>query len=317
MRLLAAGLAQALHMALMLAAAPLLLGLLRLATARLRGAAGPPLLQPWRDLLRLARKQPVMAENASFVSTAAPAVCFAASAAAASLVPSFALGMLLAPFSDLLVLAGLLGLARAALALAALDVGTAFGGIGASRAMAGAAFAEPALLLVILVLTVLAGTSNLNAIATMLHEEAGVRLPLALALVAVLCVGLVTNGLGPAGDPDLGEAALATEFSGRHLALLEWSAALRLLLWFSLIAAIWLPFGAAPPGADPLRWLVGLPAWGAKVLVLALGLAGLQAGMTKGAIIPLGLRRVPRLLGLAGLLALLAAVFLFLGQGRV
>ena len=121
-----------LHAALLLALAPVLAGGLRTARARLLGRGGPPVLQGWHDLIRLARKQPVLADNASWLFAAVPGVCAAAVLAAALLVPSFALGMATAPLSDLLVVAGLLGLARCALALAALDVGTAFGGIGAS-----------------------------------------------------------------------------------------------------------------------------------------------------------------------------------------
>ena len=143
--LLVGVLIQLVHVALLLAAAPLLVGLIRRIKARLVGRAGPPLMQPYRDLLRLARKQPVLAENASVVFRAAPLASFAATAAAAALVPSFALGMATAPVADLLVIAGLLTIARVALALAAMDVGTAFGGIGASREMSFAAFAEPAL----------------------------------------------------------------------------------------------------------------------------------------------------------------------------
>ncbi len=145
-------------------------GCIRRLKARLLGRVGPPLLQPWRDLLRLLRKQPVMAENASWLFAAAPAGCLAAIAAAAALVPSFALGMASAPLADLLVIAGLLALARCILALAAMDVGTAFGGIGASREMTFAVFAEPALLLVIFTLALLAGTTNLDVIAACLRE---------------------------------------------------------------------------------------------------------------------------------------------------
>jgi formate hydrogenlyase subunit 4 len=166
METLIALLVQVLHIALVLAAAPLLVGYLRRMKARLLGRGGPPLTQPWRDLARLARKQPVMAENASWLFAGAPAASFAATLAAAALVPSFALGMTTAPIADLLVIAGLLTLGRCTLALAGMDIGTAFGGIGASREMTFAVFAEPALLLVIFTLALLAGTTNLDAVAT-------------------------------------------------------------------------------------------------------------------------------------------------------
>lgn len=291
-----------LHAALVLAAAPVLAGLLGLARARLLGRSGPPVLQPWRDLVRLARKQPVLAEDASWLFAALPGVCVAATLAAALLVPSFALGMATAPLADLLVIAGLLALARCALALAGLDTGTAAGGMGASRATLFAAHAEPVLLLVFLLLALLAGTTNLDAVAAALREGGqGLRLPLGLALLATCAVALAGTGA---------QDTLALEYSGRHLALVEYAAALRLLLWLSLIAAMFLPFGLAPAGAGPVAWIVGLLAWAGKLGGLCAGLLLLEAGAA-------GLRvlDVPRLLGAALLLALLAALLLFVSQG--
>ena len=176
-------LALLLHLALMLAAAPILLGAIRKLKARLLARTGPPIIQPWRDLARLARKQPVLAENASWLFSAAPAAAFTATLAAAALVPSFALGMTTAPLADLLVIGGLLALARVILALAGVVVGTAFGGIGSSREMMYASFAEPALVLVIFTLALLAGGTNLDAIAGLLMGGGqGLRVSLALAL---------------------------------------------------------------------------------------------------------------------------------------
>ena len=171
--------AEILHLGLMLAAAPLLIGCIRTLKARLLGRVGPPVMQPWHDLIRLARKQPVLAENASFLFAAAPTIGFAATLAAAALVPSFALGMSTAPVADLLVIAGLLALGRCTLALAGMDVGAAFGGIGASREMSFAVFAEPALILAIFTLTLLAGTTNLDGVAAVLREgSSGLRVSL-------------------------------------------------------------------------------------------------------------------------------------------
>lgn len=292
-----------LHAALVLAAAPVLAGLLRRARARLVDRSGPPVLQPWRDLLRLARKQPVLADDASWLFAAVPVVCVAATLAAALLVPSFALGMATAPLADLLVIAGLLAFARCALALAGLDSGTASGGMGASRTILFATHAEPVLLLVFLVLALLAGTTNLDAAAAALREGGqGLRLPLGLVLLAACAVALSQTGRV--------QDALALEYSGRHLALIEYAAALRLLLWLSLIAAMFLPFGLAPAGAGPVAWAVGLLAWAAKLGGLGAALLLLEAGVA-------GLRvfDVPRLLGAALLLGLLAALLLFVSQG--
>jgi formate hydrogenlyase subunit 4 len=281
------------------------------------GRVGASVLQPWRDLQRLARKQPVLAENASWLFRAAPAAGFAATLAAAALVPGFALGMATAPIADLLVIAGLLALARCVLALAGLDIGTAFGGIGASREMTFAVFAEPAMILVIFTLGLLLGTTNLDAIAFVLRDATvGLRVSLGLALVAILAVAIAENGRIPVDNPathlelTMVHEAMVLEYSARHLALIEWTAALKLLLWMTLIAAIFTPFGIATPQSGPLGWLVAVPLWVAKVGGLAAVLAVFESAIAKMRIF-----RVPEFLGIAVLLGLLAAVFLFVSQG--
>ena len=309
--------AQILHLALMLAAAPLLVGLIRWLKARLLGRIGPPILQPWRDLLRLARKQPVLAYNASFLFRAAPALGFAATLAAAALVPSFALGMTTAPLSDLLVIAGLLGLGRCILALAGMDIGTAFGGIGASREMMFSVFAEPGLILVIFTLALLAGTTNLDAIATLLREGAlGLRVSLGLTLIATCVIAIAENGRIPVDNPathlelTMVHEAMVLEYSGRDLALIEATAALKLLLWLGLIGAIFCPFGMAIADRSLLGWPVGLLTWAGKMAGLAAALACFETGIAKMRVF-----RVPEFLGAALLFGLLAAVFLFVSTG--
>jgi formate hydrogenlyase subunit 4 len=259
----------------------------------------------------------VLAENASWLFAAAPTVSFAATLAAAALVPSFALGMTTAPIADLLVIAGLLTLGRCSLALAAMDTGTAFGGIGASREMTFAVFAEPALVLVIFTLALLAGTTNLDVIAALLREGTlGLRVSLGLAMVAIVIVAIAENGRIPVDNPathlelTMVHEAMVLEYSGRHLALIEWAAALRLLLWLTLICTIFVPFGAARATGWPLWWLTGAMAWAAKIGVLATGL-----GMFEISVAKMRVFRVPEFLGIALLLGLLAAVFLFVSQG--
>jgi formate hydrogenlyase subunit 4 len=301
----------------MLALAPVLVGFIRRVKARALGRVGPPVMQPWRDLRRLARKQPVLAANASWLFAAAPAAGFAATLAAAALVPGFALGMATASLADLIVIAGLLTLARCVLALAALDTGTAFGGIGASRDMTFATFAEPAMMLVIFTLALMLGTTNLDAIALVLRDATvGLRVSLGLALVAIVAVAIAETGRIPVDNPathlelTMVHEAMVLEYSGRHLALIEWAAALRLLLWMTLIAAIFAPFGIATPQSGPLGWLLAVPLWMAKVGVTATVLALFESAIAKMRVF-----RVPEFLGIAVLLGLLAAVFLFVSQG--
>jgi formate hydrogenlyase subunit 4 len=305
--------AQLVHIALVLAAAPTLIGVCRWLEARLSGRSGPSVLQHWHDLLRLLRKESVVAESASGLSTIAPVISAAAIVIAAALVPSFTLGMIFAPFSDLLVIAGMLAIARCSLALAAMDAGTAFGGMGASRTMLLACWSEPALLLVVFVLALLAGSSNLDVVAAVQQESgADWRASVILALAAMLLVAFADAGWGPRSHSVLAMRgqAMMLEFSGRNLALIEGADALRLLLWLNLIGAMFLPFGMAPADAGPVTWLLGLACWFARLLVFAVVLAVLPTvlGRTR-------LLRASHMLGVAMLLGLLAAVYLFADMG--
>jgi formate hydrogenlyase subunit 4 len=317
MATLAAILAQAMHIALVLAAAPLLVGCVRWMKARMMGRRGADPRQPLRDLVKLWRKRPVLAENASWISRGAPYVGAGAALAAAMLVPGFARDMAFAPMADLLVIAGLLALGRVAIALAGMDVGTAFGGLGAAREMSFSVFAEPALILSALTFAILAGTTNLDAIVGAFGEgQLGLRVSLGLALAALLAVAVAENARIPVDNPathlelTMVHEAMILEASGRHLALWEMQAALKLLLWLMLIAAVFLPAGVAPAAAGPLAWIGGLLAFGAKLAVLALALAAFESAIAKMRVF-----RVPEFLGAALLLGLLAAVFLFVSTG--
>ncbi|HEY4252316.1 MAG TPA: NADH-quinone oxidoreductase subunit H [Roseomonas sp.] len=310
-------LTQLLHAALMLVAAPLLAGAVRCLKARLMGRQGPHPLQPWRDLKKLLAKRPVVAETASAVTLAAPWVAAGAAMLAALLVPSFARGMLLAPMADLILIAGLLALGRVAMALAGLDAGTPFGGLGAAREMAFAAFAEPALLLATLSLAIIAGGTNLDAITGALQDgSVGIRVSLALSLLVMLAVAVAENGRIPVDNPathlelTMVHEAMLLEASGRHLALWEYQAALRLTLWLALIGAVFLPFGLAAPGTGPIAWVLGFVAFVAKMGGLALALAVFESVIAKMRVF-----RVPEFLGAALLLGLLAAILLFVSTG--
>jgi formate hydrogenlyase subunit 4 len=317
MSILTSLLTQLLHLALMLALAPVLTGSVRWLKARLMGRRGPHPLQPWRDLLKLLKKRPVLAENASTISRAAPYVAVGSALLAAALVPSFARGMVLAPFADLLLIAGLLALGRFAMALAGMDVGTSFGGLGATREMAFAALAEPALVLAVLIFAILAGTTNLDVITGIFQEGTlGLRVSLGFAAVALLAVALAENARIPVDNPathlelTMVHEAMILEASGRHLALWEFQASLRLTLWLALLAAVFLPFGMAAPGTGPIAWIIGLVVFIAKMAALAFALAVFESAIAKMRVF-----RVPEFLGAALLLGLLGAVFLFVSTG--
>ncbi len=317
MTALAGLLALLLHLALLVAVAPFLTGLVRWAKARMVGRLGPPPQQPWRDLIRLLRKQPVVAEGTSWLFRVAPAVSLSASLAAIALVPSFALGMATADVSDLLVIAGLLALSRAVTALAAMDTGTAFGGIGASREMAFATFAEPGLFLFVFTLALLANTTNLDAIVGQIATGAfGLRVSMALSLVGLAAVAVAECGRIPVDNPathlelTMVHEAMVLEYSGRHLAMIELGAALRLLLWMSLLACVFAPFAIAHAAGPTLLWIPAALVWVIKIALLGLALSAFETTRAK-----LRVFRVPEFLGVALLLGLLAAILLFVSQG--
>ena len=308
---------QGLEMLLVLALAPLLTGYVRKLKARLQRRAGPPLLQPYRDLRRLLGKEVVLADNASWLFRSAPYLIFATTWVAAALVPTFGAGLMFSWSGDLIVITALLGSARFFLALAGLDAGTSFGGIGASREVMIASLGEPALIMIVFTLALVAGSSQLSHVALfMLSAAAGLRVSLALALFALVIVALAENSRIPVDNPathlelTMVHEAMILEYSGRHLALIEAAAMLKLLLYVSLIAAIFVPWGLAvgTPGAGGLA--IGLASYAAKLAIGGGLLAIFETGMAKMRVF-----RVAEFLGAALLLGVLAVLFLYVSEG--
>src|SRR5499425_1662656 len=251
---------QGVQMLLVLLLAPLLSGFVRKVKARLLRRRGPPLIQPYRDLLRLLRKEVVLADNASWLFRVIPYLIFAATWVAAALVPTFATGLIFSWTADLIAIIALLGSARFFLALAGLDVGTSFGGIGASREVMIASLAEPAMIMIVFTLALIAGSTQLSTMAGYLvSPEVGLRVSLGLALLALIMVAIAENGRIPVDNPathlelTMVHEAMVLEYSGRHLALIDLSASLKLLLYVSLIACVFAPWGLAAPGAGVSR----------------------------------------------------------------
>ena len=307
---------QGLQMSLVLLLAPLLLGWVRKVKARLLRRRGPSLLQPYRDLLRLIRKEVVLAENASWLFRVAPYLIFAATWVAAALVPTFASGLLFSWAADMIVIVALLGSARFFLALAGLDVGTSFGGIGSSREMMIAALAEPAMLMVVFTLALMVGTTQLSAVVTtMLSTEIGLELSLGLALLALIMVALAENARIPVDNPathlelTMVHEAMVLEYSGRHLAMIEAAAQLKLVLYLSLLACVFLPWGMASTSAEPLAYLTGIAAYIGK---LALG--GFLLAVFETSIAKMRVFRVAQFLGAALMLGLLGTLLLFVAR---
>jgi formate hydrogenlyase subunit 4 len=310
--------AQGAQMLLVLLLAPGLIGLTRKVRARLLRRRGASVVQPYRDLLRLLRKDVVLAEGASWLFRAAPYAIFAATWVAAALVPTFATGL---PFNwavDLIAIVALLGSARFFLALAGMDVGTSFGGIGSSREVMIASLAEPAMLLVVFTLALFAGTTRLSSIAEfVLANEVGLRVSLGLSLVALVMVALAENARVPVDNPTthleltMVHEAMVLEYSGRHLAMIEAASALKLVMYLSLIACVYLPFGLARGTAAGVPALpLGLIAYLAKLALLGTALAAFEVGIAKMRVF-----RVGEFLGAALMLGFLAVLLLFVSRG--
>ncbi|MCC7284134.1 MAG: NADH-quinone oxidoreductase subunit H [Acetobacteraceae bacterium] len=316
MGLIAALLVQGAQMALVLLLAPGLTGLVRKIKARLLRRQGPPVLQPYRDLAKLARKEVVLADNASWLFRVVPYVVFAATWVGAALVPTFATGLVFSWTADLIAIVALLGSARFFLALAGLDVGTSFGGIGSSREMMISSLAEPAMMLMVFTLALMTGTTQLSAVAAALTAPGiGLRVSLGLALIALVMVAIAENARIPVDNPathlelTMVHEAMVLEYSGRHLAMIELAASLKLLLYISLIACMFIPWGIAPGGSTAGAFLPALAFYLAK-----LGAGGALLAVFEVSIAKMRVFRVPEFLGAALMLALLATLLLFVSR---
>jgi formate hydrogenlyase subunit 4 len=306
---------QGAQMMLMLLLAPLLTGFVRKVKARLLRRQGPSLIQPYRDLLRLMRKEVVLADNASWLFRVTPYVIFAATWVAAALVPTFAAGLKFSWTADLIAIVALLGSARFFLALAGMDIGTSFGGIGSSREVMIASLAEPAMLLTVFSLALVAGATQLSTVAVfMSSSEVGLRVSLGMALIALVMVAIAENARIPVDNPathlelTMVHEAMILEYSGRHLAMIEFAAFLKLLLYVSLVSCVFLPWGVAAT-AGPVSLVLGLVTYLGK-----LAACGILLALFETAIAKMRVFRVPDFLGAALMLALLGTLLLFVSR---
>lgn len=304
-----------LQLVLLVVGAPLLVGLMRQVRARLEGRAGAGVLQPWRDLRKLLGKQALRPQGSSWVFTSAPRVLLASTLLIAAVGPFVSTVSALDGVADLFAVVGLLLLGTVALALAGLDTGTAFGGMGASREMTVAALAEPTILLVGFALSARVGSSNLAAIVEgTLTTPAQVLSPISLlAAVAFAVVVIAETGRLPVDNPSthleltMIHEAMLLEYAGRDLAVVELASALRLTVLLGLGANLFLPWGIATAAA-PLPLVGAAVVFAAKVGVLGAALAVAEVFVAKWRLF-----RVPELLAgsfLFGLLAVSASFFL-------
>ena len=304
---------QGMQMMLVLILAPLLTGFVRKVKARFQRRQGPPVFQPYRDLVRLLRKDVVLADNASWLFRAIPYLIFAATWVAASLVPTFRTELLFSWSADFIAIIALLGSARFFQALAGLDIGTSFGGIGSSREMMIASLAEPAMIMVVFTLALICGSTQLSTIAEYLSSPAvGLHVSLMLALFALIMLAIAENGRIPIDNPathlelTMVHEAMVLEYSGRHLALIELAASLKLILYVSLIGCLFVPWGLHAADAALPDLAVGLGAYAGK-----LALAGFLLALFETSIAKMRVFRVPEFIGVALMLGLLATLLRF------
>ncbi len=299
-------LSQLLEILLALALAPLLSGWSRQCSAWLLNRKAPSLLLPYRTLHKLFNKESIVATHASPLFRAAPYLVFGCMLLACAIIPTLSTDLPLAQAADAIALVGLFALARVFISLAAMDVGTAFGSMGARREMLIGFLAEPALLMVLFSASLICqSTSLVTIVETLAHRELAIYPGLAFAAVAFIMVSLAENARVPVDNPNthleltMIHEALILEYSGRHLALLEWAASLKLFAYSCIGLALFFPWGVAEAQA-PLAMLLALP-----MLVFKLAIGGALLALLETVSAKMRIFRVPEFLASAFLLAVI------------
>jgi formate hydrogenlyase subunit 4 len=299
-------LSQLLEILLALALAPLLSGWSRQCSAWLLNRKAPSLLLPYRTLHKLFNKESIVASHASPLFRAAPYLVFGCMLLACAIIPTLSTDLPLAQAADAIALVGLFALARVFISLAAMDVGTAFGSMGARREMLIGFLAEPALLMVLFSASLICqSTSLVTIVETLAHRELAIYPGLAFAAVAFIMVSLAENARVPVDNPNthleltMIHEALILEYSGRHLALLEWAASLKLFAYSCIGLALFFPWGVAEAQA-PLAMLLALP-----MLVFKLAIGGALLALLETVSAKMRIFRVPEFLASAFLLAVI------------
>ncbi|MGA8004919.1 MAG: NADH-quinone oxidoreductase subunit H [Burkholderiales bacterium] len=287
--------------------APLLTGWVNQCRAWLQNRSAPGLLQPYRTLNKLFRKEVVLAHGASPLFRIAPYLIFGSLALAAAIVPTLDIDLPLNAAADAIALVGLLALARLFISLAGMDIGTAFGSLGARREMMVGFLAEPALLMVLFTASLISGSTSLSTIVHALaHKEFVIYPSMAFAGVAFTMVSLAENARIPVDNPathlelTMIHEAMVLEYSGRHLAMIEWAASLKLFVYSCMGLALFFPFGIAESG-DWLGIILALPA-----LLVKLALGGAALALIEMLSAKMRIFRAPEFLGSAFLFAVLA-----------
>ena len=304
---------QLLEILVALVLAPLVTGWVNQCRAWLQNKSAPSLLLQYRTLRKLFHKESVVAEHASQLFRTAPYIVFGCMALASGIVPTLSTDLPLSPAADAIALVGLFAFARVFISLAAMDIGTAFGSLGARREMLIGFLAEPALLMVLFSASLITQSTSLTSIAeTLAHREFAIYPSLAFAGVAFTLVSLAENARVPVDNPTthleltMIHEALILEYSGRHLALIEWAASLKLFAYSCIGLTLFFPWGMAEVGS-PQQLILALP-----VLVLKLFIGGAILALIETASAKMRIFRVPEFLATAFMLAVIGMLVHFL-----
>jgi len=287
--------------------APIFLGWVNLCRSCLQSRRPAGILQPYRDLLKLLRKEVVLATGASPLFRITPYIVFGSMGLAAALVPAVTTDLPFGPAADAIALVGIFSLARIFMALSAMDIGTPFGDMGARREMMIAFLAEPATMMVLFTASLISRSTSLSTIAETLGGRHFTLYPsLVFATTSFFLIILAENSRLPIDNPSthleltMIHEAMLLEYSGRHLALMEWGSSIKLLLYFSILISFFLPWGISHESS-----FGGLLS-GFAFLVLKLFILGTLLAILESTLAKLRLFRTPEFLAAAYLLAVIA-----------
>jgi formate hydrogenlyase subunit 4 len=297
----------------LLAVAPAFAGWVKMLKCWSQGRSGAGLLQPYRDLEKLFAKEVVLAEHASWIFRFAPYLVFGTAVLAGAIIPALSTDLLLAPTADVIVIIALFAIARFFTALAGMDIGTAFGGMGSSREMTIASLAEPAMLMAVFTISLGSRSTSLAQIVQSITAGQSLLRPsFAFALLAFVLIALAETGRIPVDNPathlelTMIHEAMILEYSGRHLALIEWAGMMKLMLFSLLGIAAFFPWGIAGRGdfaGIPLAFLAMV----GKLLLIGVGIVLIETGLAKMRIF-----RLTEFLGAAFLVATLGMISFFI-----
>ena len=292
---------------------PAFAGWVKVVKCRLQGRTSPGVLQPYRDIARLFTKDVALAENASWVFRVTPYIVFGVTVMAGGVIPLISVDLPLSATADIIALVMLFAIVRFFTALAGMDIGTAFGGMGASREMMISSLAEPAMLMAVFTMSLASSSTSLTQMVTvMVDKPFMIRPSLAFSLIAFIMIALAETGRVPVDNPathlelTMIHEAMILEYSGRYLALIEWAGMMKLAIFFSLGIAVFLPWGIAG-SAEPLSLALRTLFFAAKLMVGGVVMVLIETGLAKMRIF-----RLPDYLGSAFLLATLGMISFFI-----